>query len=51
MNLQSRLVKPIIGKTITQIMQENDIQRAMPEDLERLSSQGLGITKTFEYPQ
>lgn len=39
------LVKPIIGKTITQIMQENDIQRAMPEDLERLLRKALGLQK------
>jgi len=39
------LVKPIIGKTITQIMQENDIQKAMPEDLERLVRKALGLQK------
>ncbi len=40
------LVKPIIGKTITQIMQENDIQRSMPEDLERLLRKALGLQNT-----
>ena len=39
------LVKPIIGKTITQIMQENDIQKAMPEELERLVRKALGLQK------
>jgi small subunit ribosomal protein S15 len=39
------LVKPIIGKTITQIMEENAIQRSMPEDLERLLRKALGLQK------
>ena len=30
------LVKPILGKTITQILEENNITKTMPEDLERL---------------
>lgn len=39
------LVKPIIGKTITQILEENDIKRSMPEDLERLVRKALGLQK------
>lgn len=39
------LVKPIIGKTITQILEENDIKRAMPEDLEKLVRKALGLQK------
>ncbi|MDQ2684223.1 MAG: 30S ribosomal protein S15 [Thermoproteota archaeon] len=39
------LVKPIIGKTITQILEENDIKRTMPEDLEKLVRKALGLQK------
>ena len=39
------LVKPIIGKTISQILEENNIKRAMPEDLERLVRKALGLQK------
>ncbi|HKR73161.1 MAG TPA: 30S ribosomal protein S15 [Candidatus Nitrosocosmicus sp.] len=39
------LVKPIIGKTITQILEENEIKRAMPEDLEKLVRKALGLQK------
>lgn len=39
------LVKPIIGKTITQILVENDIKRDMPEDLEKLVRKALGLQK------
>ena len=39
------LVKPIIGKTITRILEENDIKRAMPEDLEKLVRKALGLQK------
>ncbi len=39
------LVKPIIGKTITQILDENNITRNMPEDLDRLVRKALGLQK------
>lgn len=39
------LVKPIVGKTISQILEENDIKREMPEDLERLVRKALGLQK------
>ena len=39
------LVKPIIGKTISQILEENNIKRAMPEDLETLVRKALGLQK------
>jgi small subunit ribosomal protein S15 len=39
------LVKPIIGKTITQILEENNITKTMPEDLERLVRKALGLQK------
>ena len=39
------LVKSIIGKTITQILEENNITRTMPEDLERLVRKAIGLQK------
>ncbi|HXT85242.1 MAG TPA: 30S ribosomal protein S15 [Verrucomicrobiae bacterium] len=39
------LVKPIVGKTITQILEENNITKTMPEDLERLVRKALGLQK------
>jgi len=39
------LVKPILGKTVTQVLDENNISRAMPEDLERLVRKALGLQK------
>lgn len=39
------LAKPIIGKTITQVLEENDIKRSMPEDLEKLVRKALGLQK------
>ena len=39
------LAKPIVGKTITQILEENDIKRPMPEDLEKLVRKALGLQK------
>lgn len=39
------LVKPIIGKTISLILEENNIKREMPEDLERLVRKALGLQK------
>ncbi|MDQ4072821.1 MAG: 30S ribosomal protein S15 [Thermoproteota archaeon] len=39
------LVKPILGKTITQVLEENNVNRSMPEDLERLVRKALGLQK------
>ncbi len=39
------LVKPILGKTITQVLEENNITKTMPEDLERLLRKALGLQK------
>ena len=39
------LVKPILGKTITQVLEENNITKTMPEDLERLVRKALGLQK------
>jgi small subunit ribosomal protein S15 len=39
------LVKPITGKTITQVLAENDIKKDMPEDLEHLVQKAIGLQK------
>ncbi len=39
------LVKPILGKTITKVLEENNVNRSMPEDLERLVRKALGLQK------
>ena len=39
------LVKPIVGKTITQILSENNIKKDMPEDLERLVQKAVGLQR------
>lgn len=39
------LVKPILGKTISQILEENGMKRSMPEDLERLVQKAVGLQK------
>jgi small subunit ribosomal protein S15 len=39
------LVKPILGKTITEVLEENNITKTMPEDLERLVRKALGLQK------
>ena len=39
------LAKPILGKSITDVLFENDIRREMPEDLERLVMKALALQK------
>ena len=39
------LVKPVTGKTITQVLAENDIKKDMPEDLEHLVQKAIGLQK------
>ncbi len=39
------LVKPILGKTITTILQENNLQNDIPEDLNQLVQKALGLQK------
>jgi len=39
------LAKPIIGKTITQVILENDIKRDMPEDLDHLVQKAVGLQR------
>ncbi|HET9612822.1 MAG: 30S ribosomal protein S15 [Nitrososphaeraceae archaeon] len=39
------LVKPILGKTITDVLRENGIKQDMPEDLDRLVKKALGLQR------
>ena len=39
------LVKPITGKTVTQMLLENNIKKDMPEDLEHLVQKAVGLQK------
>lgn len=39
------LVKPIAGKSLTDILAENNIRPEMPEDLDRLLKKALGLQK------
>ena len=39
------LVKPILGKTITEVLTENGVKQDMPEDLSRLVKKALGLQK------
>jgi small subunit ribosomal protein S15 len=39
------LVKPVVGKSLTQILADNKIRPEMPEDLERLVTKALGLQK------
>ncbi len=39
------LVKPIVGKSVTEILLENNIKSDMPEDLDRLVRKALGLQK------
>jgi len=39
------LVKPIVGKKITQVLRENNIKSEMPEDLDRLVRKALGLQR------
>jgi small subunit ribosomal protein S15 len=39
------LVKPIVGKSITQVLAENNIKSEMPEDLDRLVRKALGLQR------
>jgi small subunit ribosomal protein S15 len=39
------LVKPIVGKSVTEILIENNIKSDMPEDLDRLVRKALGLQK------
>lgn len=39
------LVKPIVGKSLTDILADNNIKPDMPEDLEKLVTKALGLQK------
>jgi small subunit ribosomal protein S15 len=39
------LVKPITGKTITQMLSEGDAKKELPEDLEHLVQKAIGLQK------
>ena len=39
------LVKPIFGKTITDVLRENGVKQDMPEDLDRLVKKALGLQR------
>jgi small subunit ribosomal protein S15 len=39
------LVKTVVGKNITEILDENNIKREMPEDLTRLVQKAVGLQK------
>jgi len=39
------LVKPILGKTITDVLKENGVKQDMPESLDRLVKKALGLQR------
>ena len=39
------LVKPIIKKTITQVLEENDLKTELPEDLNNIVKKAIGLQK------
>ena len=39
------LVKPVVGKSLTRILTENNIKPDMPEDLDKLVMKALGLQK------
>jgi small subunit ribosomal protein S15 len=39
------LVKPVTGKSITQLLSEGDLKKELPEDLERLVEKAAGLQK------
>ena len=39
------LVKPVVGKSLTDILADNNIKPEMPEDLEKLVTKALGLQK------
>ena len=39
------LIKPIIKKTVGEILQENDLRAEMPEDLENIVKKAVGLQK------
>jgi len=39
------LVKPVVGKSLTEILVENNIKPEMPEDLDKLVKKAVGLQK------
>lgn len=39
------LVKPVLGKSVTSVLSENNLKSDMPEDLEKLVRKALGLQK------
>ena len=39
------LVKPLVGKSVSRVLIENNIKSEMPEDLDRLVKKALGLQK------
>ena len=39
------LVKSILGKSVTQVLKDNNIEQSMPEDLNKLVQKALGLQK------
>jgi small subunit ribosomal protein S15 len=39
------LTKPIVGKSVTEILSDNNVRPEMPEDLEKLVKKALGLQK------
>ena len=39
------LVKPIIKKTITEVLEENDLKTELPEDLDNIVKKAVGLQK------
>jgi small subunit ribosomal protein S15 len=39
------LAKPIIGKSVTKVLNDNGVVREMPEDLDQLVKKALGLQK------
>jgi small subunit ribosomal protein S15 len=39
------LVKPIVGKSLTEVLSENNVKPEMPEDLDVLVQKALGLQK------
>jgi len=39
------LVKPVVGKSVTRVLAENNIKPDLPEDLDKLVKKALGLQK------
>ena len=39
------LIKPVVGKSLTQVLADNNVKPDMPEDLDKLVKKALGLQK------